>query len=268
MKIFCISIFNKNFKQLKNLNLIPVGLGDNNFSKEWLNDKVGQNISKKNINFGEYTFHYNLWKNKNLIFRSNEWIGFCSYRRFWTNTNKSNLNNFKDLKQIIIKKPKKNWKDFDVILGEPLIFKKIKNIKLIKENIFEVIKKPSMMYSNNTLEDQFRVFHGSFYLDKAIELMSKKYQKDFKNFLNDYKLYPYNMFICKNFKILKSFYDEIFPWLLRCEKTFKNRNLNSYNKKRIYGFLAERFMPFWFIKNFKTTTCPITFFDKRSNSKY
>ena len=151
-----------------------------------------------------------------------------------------------------------------MILGEPLIFKKIKNIKLIKENIFEVLKKPSMMFNNNTLEDQFRVFHGSFYLDTAIDLMPKKYQKEFRKFLNGYKLYPYNMFICKNFKILIRFYDEIFPWLFKCEETFKNHNLNSYSKIRIYGFLAERFMPFWFIKNFNTTTCPITFFDKRS----
>ncbi len=264
MKIFCISIFNQNFKELKNLNLIPVGLGSNNFGNNWLNDKVGQNISEKNLNFGEYTFHYNLWKNKKFPFNKNEWIGFCSYRRFWTKINKPNLNNFKDLKKIIIKKPEKNWKNFDVILGEPLIFKKIKNIKLIKENIFEVLKKPSMMFNNNTLEDQFRVFHGSFYLDTAIDLMPKKYQKEFRKFLNGYKLYPYNMFICKNFKILIKFYDEIFPWLFKCEETFKNHNLNSYSKIRIYGFLAERFMPFWFIKNFNTTTCPITFFDKRS----
>ena len=39
-----------------------------------------------------------------------------------------------------------------------------------------------MMFNNNTLEEQFRVFHGSFYLDKAIELMPKKYQIDFKEF--------------------------------------------------------------------------------------
>ena len=107
MKIFCISIFNQNFKELKNLNLIPVGLGSNNFGNNWLNDKVGQNISEKNLNFGEYTFHYNLWKNKKFPFNKNEWIGFCSYRRFWTKINKPNLNNFKDLKKIIIKKPEK-----------------------------------------------------------------------------------------------------------------------------------------------------------------
>ena len=71
------------------------------------------------------------------------------------------------------------------------------------------------------------------------------------------------MFICKNYKILLKFYNEIFPWLFACEKRFKDTNLKGYNRKRIYGFLAERFMPFWFLKNFKTTTCNITFLDEK-----
>jgi len=264
MKIFCLSIFDQNFKELKKLDLTPVGLGTENFGKNWLNDKTDINISDKNLNFGEYTFHYSLWKNKNLIPKKNEWIGFCSYRRFWTKTRKSNLKNFKELNKFIIKKPEKNWKKYDVILGEPLIFKKIKKIKLIKENIFEVIKKPSILFNNNTLEDQFRVFHGSYYLDKAIELMPNKYQNEFKKYLNGHALYPYNMFICKNYKILNKFYDEIFPWLFKCEKIFQNFDLKGYNRIRMYGFLAERFMPFWFLKNFNTTTCPITFFEKKT----
>ena len=50
-----------------------------------------------------------------------------------------------------------------------------------------------MLYKKNTLEDQFKVFHGSYYLNNAINLLNKKYQKDFKKFLNRYSLYPYNM---------------------------------------------------------------------------
>ena len=78
MKIFCISILNQNYEKFKKLNLTPVGLGDNEYDENWLNDKVGDNISKKNLYFGEYTFHYNLWKNKNLISNHNDWIGFCT----------------------------------------------------------------------------------------------------------------------------------------------------------------------------------------------
>ena len=263
MKIFCISIFNEDYKKLRNLNLIPVGLGKKKFDVNWLTDKGKKSISKKNPNFGEYTFHYKLWKNKRLILDSNKWIGFCTYRRFWTNSKKLKINSYKYLDEIIIKKPLKSWINFDVILGRPLIFKRVKAIKLIKQNIIEIIKKPNVLYKHLTLEDQFRIFHGSFFLDKAIELMPSKYQKDFKLYMSGNIFYPYNMFICKNSKILLKFYDEIFPWLFKCEKAFKLKNLSGYSKIRIYAFLAERFMPFWFIKNFKVKTCNISFFDKR-----
>ena len=262
MKIFCISIFNQDYKKLKNLNLIPVGVGNNNFNKNWLSDKGSINISKKNLNFGEYTFHYKLWKNKNLI-SNNKWIGFCTYRRFWTNSNNLKIKEFRNLEKIIIKKPLNHWKKFDVVIGKPVVFKKIKNIKLIKRNIFEVLKKPSMLFKNNTLEDQFRVFHGSFFLNTAINLMPFKYQQDFRNFMKGNLFYPYNMFICKNHKILMNFYNEIFPWLFRCEDAFRDKRLTGYSKIRIYAFLAERFMPFWFTKNYKVTTFPITFLEKK-----
>lgn len=264
--MFCISIFNKDYKELKKLNLTPVGLGSNKFSKGWLSDKDGKNISKKNLNFGEYTFHYNLWKNQKSVLSSTRWIGFCTYRRFWTKK-EIKLKNFNDLKKVIILKPQKKWEKYDVVLGKPLVFKKFKNIKLIKRNFFEVAKNPKMLFKDTTLEEQFRVFHGSFFLDKAIELMSPEHQVGFKKYLSGHKFYPFNMFICKNYQILIKFYDDIFPWLLRCEKVFKKKNLNGYEKIRIYTFLAERFMPYWFIKKFKTTTCSISFLKSKSNLK-
>ena len=50
------------------------------------------------------------------------------------------------------------------------------------------------------------------------------------------------------------FYNEIFPWLFKCEKAFVHCDLSGYNKARIYGFLAERFMSYWFKKNTKFIT--------------
>lgn len=261
MKIFCLSIFNKNYDQLKNLGLIPVGLGSELFETKWLNDKGKNNISEKNSNFGEYTFHYNLWKNDIIESDYNDWIGFCTYRRFWTKNIIKKLESYHDLNEQIIKKKEDVWDNYEVVLGEPLIFKKIKNIKLIKRNPFEVIKNPRVLFTNNSLMDQFRIFHGSFFLDKSLNLLPKHEKDNFVEFLNLYELNPYNMFICKNKKILYQFYEEIFPWLFKCENEFKDLNLNGYEKKRIYGFLAERFMPYWFRKNFKTTTCPITFLE-------
>ena len=46
----------------------------------------------------------------------------------------------------------------------------------------------------------------------------------------------------------------------RCEKEF-GLNLAGYGLKRIYGFLAERFMSYWFKKYTNFSTLPIIFKD-------
>ena len=91
MKIYCIDINNNNYSKIKKLNYIPVGLGENKFNKNWLRDNTKKNISYKNPYYGEYTFHYWLWKNSLEKFKKNEWVGFCAYRRFWVSKKKKIL---------------------------------------------------------------------------------------------------------------------------------------------------------------------------------
>ena len=43
-----MSTNNKNLNFIKELDYVPVGLKNNNFSSEWLRDNTGDNISKKN----------------------------------------------------------------------------------------------------------------------------------------------------------------------------------------------------------------------------
>ena len=103
--------------------------------------------------------------------------------------------------------------------------------------------------------------HGDGNLEKAINLLDSKNRGDFKDFVNsEVSFNPHNMFICKSRKILIDYYETVFPWLERCEKEF-GFNLDGYGLKRIYGFLAERFLSFWFKKNSKFTTLPIIFKD-------
>ena len=40
LKIFCISLSESHLEKTKKINYIPVGLGDENFSKEWLRDNL------------------------------------------------------------------------------------------------------------------------------------------------------------------------------------------------------------------------------------
>ncbi len=92
----------KNLKFIKDLNYIPVGLKNNDFSSEWLRDNTGQNISKKNKYYGEYTFYFWYWKNLLKFKKQNEWVGFCSYREFWQNIDNKNKNDL--LKDLVIQK--------------------------------------------------------------------------------------------------------------------------------------------------------------------
>ena len=69
------------------------------------------------------------------------------------------------------------------------------------------------------------------------------------------------MFICRSKKILNQYYETIFPWLKKCEEIFGFENLSGYGLTRIYGFLAERFMSYWFQKYTKYKTMPIIFYD-------
>ena len=108
--------------------------------------------------------------------------------------------------------------------------------------------------------------HGYNNLSKAIDLLDDENKKDFNNFVNSNTSFnPHNMFICKSKKILKEYYSTVFPWLERCEKLFGFKDLKGFGKIRIYGFLAARFMSYWFQKNTRVKTMPIIFYDIRKD---
>ena len=99
-----ITIFDDHYQKIKNLEYIPVGLGENITLNNFVTDKTGINISKKNPYYGEYTFHYWLWKNNNIE-KKNDWIGFCQYRKFWLKMKSLMLQSVKIiLKKIYLKK--------------------------------------------------------------------------------------------------------------------------------------------------------------------
>ena len=61
-------------------------------------------------------------------------------------------------------------------------------------------------------------------------------------------------------KIINDYFSYIFDWLEKCEKIF-GFNLNGYGQMRMYAFLAERFLPFWFKKYTKCLEWPMVFYD-------
>ena len=265
--MYCISLEPNHLNFIKSLGYIPVGLGEKNFSKDWMKDNIGNNISKKNKHYGEYTFHYWIWKNY-LDKLDGNWIGFCQYRKFWVlEESQNNSLNIERLNSLVLKNIPKEFEKYDVILGNPFQFQR-KTSKFLKRNFGLILRNPMVLFDKKkiNINFQFDLMHGENNLKKAINLLDKENKDDFSNFVNNNTEFnPHNMFICKSKKILKSYYETLFPWLERCESMFGFKSLKGYGMTRIYGFLAERFLSYWFQKNTKYGTLPIIFHDIRND---
>ena len=87
--MYCLCLHDKTLPIVKKLGYLPVGLGSENFSKDWIRDNTLENISSKNKYYGEYTFHYWFWKNIFPKIEDKKWIGFCAYREYWGNKKKN-----------------------------------------------------------------------------------------------------------------------------------------------------------------------------------
>jgi len=271
LKMFCITMEANHYQFIDKLGYEPVGLGENFFNRKWITDKSGQNISNKNKNYGEYTFHYWLWKNYLNNF-TNEWIGFCQYRKFWSlNQHNNSSITFDNLSNLVLQEIPSNFSNYESFIGEPIFVNQFKASKFIKKGFKIFVKKPYLAFQHNkrNINFHFDLMHGENNLNKAINLLDKKNKEDFKKFVNtEISFNPHNMFICKSKEILKSYYEDLFPWLEKCESIFGFESLKGYGEVRIYGFLAERFMSYWFRKYTKYKTMPIIFYDIRKDINY
>jgi len=273
LSMFCLSLYPRHLSNLKNINYMPVGLGENNFSNEWIRDNNGQNISNKNKYYGEYTFHYWFWKNMIDDMPEKNWIGFCAYRRYWANNNDltsnalSKIINNENFKQHVLQELVKDWSCYEAILVEKIPFGKVKFSKIIKNGGIKSILNNFKPFIKNqtTIKFHFDIFHGTGKIDKAIELLDKKERDDFRIFVNNQSFNKENMFICRSKKIIKEYYKSVFPWLIKCENVF-GFNLNAWHEVRIYAFLAERYLSYWFNKYTIVKEWPIFFYDSNKNN--
>ena len=68
------------------------------------------------------------------------------------------------------------------------------------------------------------------------------------------------MFITKS-SIANQWFNALFPWLFRCEKIFGFEKLKGYDTQRLYAYLAERYLSYWFNKYTKVLCWPWVTFD-------
>ena len=204
-----------------------------------------------------------MWKNK-IIENEKNWIGFCQYRKFWVQNNYPiKYDNLNQLNKNILKKIPFEINGYESILGKPLFVNQFRLSKFLKNNFKTMIKRPYLFFnkSKRTLKFHFDMMHGKGNLNKAIKLLHKKDKDDFEEFVNnEVSFNPHNMFICKSSEILNEYYCSVFPWLEKCESIF-GFDLKGYGNKRLYGFLAERYLSYWFKKYTKFTEFPILFRD-------
>ena len=254
------------------LNYTPVGLGNNKFSNIWLKDNTKNNISKKNSYYGEYTFYYWFWKNALNQYDNKTWVGFTGYRYHWSQKNDvhsdelNKLVNKDNFHQYILKKIPNEWENSNVVLGQKIHVNNWKLSKIFKHAKKKFLLNPSyFIKSNQNIKLHFDVFHGEGLIDKAIEVLDNSEKNDFKNFiLNESSFNRENLFFCRSKKIMNDYFVSIFDWLRKCEDIF-GFNLDGYAKTRIYAFLAERYLSYWFNKYTNVLTWPIFFYDTNVN---
>ena len=63
---------------------------------------------------------------------------------------------------------------------------------------------------------------------------------------------------------MNDYFLSVFTWLEKCEQIF-GFNLKGYAKTRVYTFLAERYISYWFNKYSNPLSWPIFFFDTNKN---
>ena len=214
---------------------------------------IGDNIYHKEKYYSELTFHYWYWKNLLDKADKNDWIGFCQKRRYLINTEKTHLVNKSNLNDFLFDEAPSEWENYDVLICKPLNVSGVKKMKIIKRGFKNLIKDPSIIFNKKkqNLYLHFDMHHGYGNLKKAIDLLDEKNKDNFLNFMkNNNSFNPHIMFISKP-DIIKEWFNNLFPWLKACEQKFEFKHLKGYDTGRLFAYLSERYLSYWFKKNYR-----------------
>ena len=257
LKIYCVT--NKVINFVDNTNYNIGWVGQEKPPKNYILCNSKDNIFFKEKYYSELTFQYWYWKNM-IDLKEDNWIGFC----------KNSINNEIEKNSFanhVLQSVPDEWDGFDSVICEPIYINKVKKMKMIKRGFKSIIRNPSIFFNEKkqSLTFHFDMHHGYGNLNKAINLLNKEDRKDFFDYCNKSISYnPHIMFIAKP-NIVNTWFEALFPWLLRCEKEFGFKNLQGYDTQRLYAYLAERYLSFWFNKYTKTIHWPWKFFDTTQN---
>lgn len=249
LNIFCVT--NKRVKLLEDTKYILAWVGkDEAPNEKYISCYDGNNIFYKEKFYSELTFHYWYWKNL-LDKRSRDWIGFCQKRRFWVTCNKNNVKiDYNNLKNFLLYEPEEDWENYESIICKPINVFGAKKIKILKRGWKHLLRNPSALFDpvKQNIKLHFDMHHGFGNLDIAAEEMNERDKEDFKIFIkNENSFNPHIMFISKPV-IISRWFEDLFTWLERCEKKLGFNKIENYGTTRMYAYLAERYLSFWFKK--------------------
>lgn len=184
----------------------------------YLKDNSGVNISKLNPFFSELTGQYWVWKNSKASI-----IGFCHYRRFFSNGVLYNKLSENEILRIL--------KNYDIIL--PIPFK-----------IFN--KTQQQHFEEGLVHTSFSITEFLQITGKIIKKESPEYYNAYENSLNDHYFYHKNMFICK-----KEIADDYFKWCFKILEgvCIETNLLNTTKNHRVLGYISEILLDVYVKKN-------------------
>ena len=248
LDIYCVT--NKKLDFLERTSLKLAAVGNENFSKDYIRCDTRDNIFYKEKYYSELTFHYWYWKNI-LPNEKKKWVGFCQKRRFWI-TSEENINeiNSNNLNDFLLTKIDKKLENYESFICKPIKISGAKKIKIIKRGWKNLIREPSIIFNKKkeNLLLHFDMHHGYENLKKAISLLDEDNKYDFLDYVKNRDFYnPHIMSISKP-EILNKWFTNLFEWLSRCENEFGYDKLHGYDTQRLYAYLAERYLSYWFKK--------------------
>lgn len=217
----------------------PIFNNANNFKigTKALRDNTGINISDKNINYGELTGQYWVWKNL-LPKLDSEYIGFCHYKRFLDfNISSIDRTPFKSIFLLEFKKMFENYTEsnilncidgYDVVLPQKF---------LSPMNIYD------LYLGSSPKED----------IDLALQVLKEIYPEYVDSackFLSENEIYA-----CLNFVMKKELVNEYMEWIFNILTTLEQRtNWTQYTEPfnmRTPVNIAEVFFNIWLAYNVK-----------------
>ena len=249
LKIYCVT--NKKIDFVSKSNYFFGWVGKEAAPKDYLTCNTQDNIFIKEKFYSELTFHYWYWKNQLKNENDTDWIGFCQKRRFWIkdeakekNINTNNANDF------LVDEVEELPKNVESIICEPIKVNNVKKIKMIKRGIKSLIKDPSIFFdtSKQSVKFHFDMHHGYKNLERAISVMKEKDRSEFLHYVENNVCYNPHIMVISKKRILNKWFSSLFEWLFECENVHGFDKLKGYDTQRLYAFLGERYLSYWFKK--------------------